>query len=76
IQLTISIVEDDEFPLTRWHVSRDEVDRFTEQIIKCAYEITRMREKNSEEIKVLPEVNDCKRKECVYSARCFQETVE
>jgi ATP-dependent exoDNAse (exonuclease V) beta subunit len=75
VQLTISILDDDEFPLTRWHVSRDEVDRFTEQIVKCAYEITGVQGKNSGEIKVLPEMNDCQRKECVYSARCLQETV-
>jgi ATP-dependent helicase/nuclease subunit A len=75
IQLTISVLENDEFPLTRWHVTWDEVDRVAEQIVKCAHEITRMQGDNSEEMNVLSRVNVCHRQECFYRTRCLQETV-
>jgi hypothetical protein len=75
VQLTISILEDDEYPLTRWQVSREEVDRFAKQVVKCAYEITGMQGNSSKEVKVLPAVNDCHRKECVYRTRCLQKAV-
>ncbi len=72
VQLTISALEDDAFPLKRWHVTRDEVDSIAGQIVKCAYEIARVQGDNSAKEKVLSAVDDCHHKECVYRTRCLQ----
>ena len=75
VQLIISVLEDDAFPLTRWHVTRNEVYTFEEQVVKCGYEISRMQGNNSEEVKVLCEENNCHHKECVYRMRCLGECI-
>ena len=75
VQLTISVLEGDDFPLKLWHVTRDEVDRFAQQIVKCGSEITQMQGGNSAEATVLPAVDDCHRKECVYRSRCLQQAL-
>jgi ATP-dependent exoDNAse (exonuclease V) beta subunit len=71
IQLTISVLEDRDSPLTRWHVTRDEVDTFGEQIVHCACEIARMQGEIPTEPQVLSAVNDCHRRDCAYQTRCL-----
>ena len=71
VQLMINVLEGGGVPLTQWHVTREELENFADQIVVCAQEIAQRQTGGISEGKTSPAESSCRHQDCIFRTRCF-----
>jgi ATP-dependent helicase/nuclease subunit A len=71
VQLVINVLEDGDVPLTQWHVTREELENFADQIVVCAQEIAQRQTGGIPGGKTSPAESSCRHQDCIFRTRCF-----
>ena len=71
VKLMISVLEDFDAPLTQWHVTRNELGHFTQQIVRCAHEIAGGQTGGMGEMETHQPGSGCHHQDCIYRTRCL-----
>ena len=72
VQLMINVLEDGGVPLTQWHVTRDELENFADQILVCAHEIAQSQTGGISRVGTSPAESVCHHRDCIFLQRCFK----
>jgi ATP-dependent helicase/nuclease subunit A len=71
VQLIISVLEGSSVPLIEWHVTRDELDNFADQVVICAQKIAQRQTGEMSQWETSQAESDCHHQDCIFQTRCF-----
>ena len=71
IRLIINVLEGGDVPLIEWHVTRDELENFADQIVVCSREIVQKQTGGIPEREISHAESGCHHQDCIFRTRCF-----